>query len=85
MWTQLHPEKRAHPPPFNFGPCLLWPRSPISSIAELLLLLLLTKGIVEQLHRRRNLMSDEVLEVFDVQRWMFYVGKSVARRRFTAD
>jgi len=25
MWTQLPPEKRAHPPSPNFGPCLLWP------------------------------------------------------------
>ena len=25
MWTQLPPEKRAHPTPTNFGPCLLWP------------------------------------------------------------
>jgi len=27
------------PPPHPFGPCLLWPRSPISATAELLLLL----------------------------------------------
>ena len=25
IWTQLPPEKRAHPPPPNVGPCLLWP------------------------------------------------------------
>jgi len=25
METQLPPEKRAHQPPLNFGPCLLWP------------------------------------------------------------
>ena len=25
MWTQLPPEKRAHPPHPIFGPCLLWP------------------------------------------------------------
>jgi len=25
MWTQLHPEKRAHPPHPIFGSCLLWP------------------------------------------------------------
>ena len=30
------PEKRAHPPHPIFGPCRLWPRSPISAIAELL-------------------------------------------------
>jgi len=32
------PAKGAQPPPL-FGPCLLWPRSPISATAELLLLL----------------------------------------------
>ena len=25
MGTKLPPEKKAHPPPPNFGPCLLWP------------------------------------------------------------
>ena len=25
MWTQLPPEKKAHPPHPIFGPCLLWP------------------------------------------------------------
>jgi len=25
MWTQLHPEKRAHPSHSIFAPCLLWP------------------------------------------------------------
>jgi len=32
------PTKRAHPPHPIFGPCLLWPRSPLSDTAELLLL-----------------------------------------------
>jgi len=32
-----HPAKGAQQPPL-FGPCLLWPRSPISATAELLLL-----------------------------------------------
>jgi len=31
-----YPQKRAHPPLPNFGPCLLWPRSPMSATAELL-------------------------------------------------
>ena len=30
------PIKRTHPPHPIFGPCLLWPRSPISATAELL-------------------------------------------------
>ena len=31
------PPRKGHNSPAPFGPCLLWPRSPISATAELLL------------------------------------------------
>jgi len=36
-WTHLPPAKVAQQTPALFGPCLLWPRSPISATVLLLL------------------------------------------------
>jgi len=35
LWTQLPPEKKAHPPHAIFGPCLLWPNGWMDELTPL--------------------------------------------------
>ena len=52
------PEKRAYAPHPIFGPCLLWPRSPISATAELLFKLIIKSFLTSYANVNTYTMGD---------------------------